>query len=362
MGLAIMPTKLGLIAQRLEGDIRARGLRPGDRYLTVSEAAAMLDVSPASAHRAMDMLVSKKLLSRQQGRGTFIADGIGRVKPPSVRTVFIMMPEDVQGVSSVQLDVMVDAVRNRFGSVNVQFSFVPRENPIEFVKEVVGMAQRTSQYAGVIPISCSREVYRTLSELGGPLVVLGSLFRDQWNLPSVDVDYREVGRLLCRHLVDQGHKRLALLAPGEGRPGDHAFFDGVSDVLTEEGLPHNALTVRIFPRDFESFRAQVVELLDHPDRPTGLICANERLVGVVLAVTKQLNLKSPKDFELAFHSQGTPGSESAAFVHVQPKLPFRQIADRVAEMLKQIADGKPVSEQHVLFDVELHDPAAKAKG
>lgn len=359
MGLAEIPTKLGLIAKRLEGDIRARGLRPGDRYLTVAEAASMFGVSPASAHRAMELLVNQNLLIRQQGRGTFVAEGVGASNMPRVKTIFILLQEDMEGVRSIKLDEIVEAIRQQFGSVNVQFTFVPPRGSVEYVNEVVGAAHRSGQLAGVVPISCGREVYRSLAEMGGPMVVLGSTYADQKQLPSVDVDYRQVGRLLAQRLVSYGHRHMGVLTTGDGRPGDHAFFDGISDVLSEAGLPHNALTVRIFPHDFEAFRAQAQELLDRRDRPTGVICGSERLVGVVAATAKALELSIPKDLELVFHWQGSSSEgDHLPYPHACPKLPFRQIAQKVAETLKRLSEGKPLETLHVLFDVELKEPVA----
>lgn len=359
MSIAEMPTRLGMVAKRLEGDIRSRGLRAGDRYLTVAEAALMLDVSPATAHRAMELLVDQKLLIRHQGRGTFVAAGVGTPNITRVKTVFILLQEEMEGVRSIQLDEVVNAIRSRFGSVNVQFTFVPSNGAVDYVTEVIGAANVAGQLSGMVPISCTRDVYRVLSEMGRPMVVLGSLYADQRHLPSVDLDYRSAGRLLAQHLVKKGHKHMGLLATGDGRPGHHAFFDGISDVLSEAGLPHNALTVRIFPHDFDAFRVQAMELLDRQDRPTGVICGNERLVGVLAATAKQLALSIPDDLELAYFCvRSHTESDNLPYPHVHSRLPFREVAEKVADMLKQLADGRPVDPAHVLFDVELHDPSS----
>ncbi len=354
--LVTSSSNLSLAAKRLEGDLRSKGLRSGDRYLTVADAALMLGVSNATAHRAMSILVRKKLLIRQHGRGTFVGDGIGQQRPARVRTVYILMPDAQKDVTSVQLDDIVDALRSRLGGVNVQFSFIPAGNSVEYVRELISSAQRIGQFAGAIPISCGRAVYKYLEEVGGPMVVLGSLYGDQRQLPSVDVDYRQIGHLLARYLVGKGHKRMALLLTGEGRPGDNAFFDGISDALTEADLPHNALTVRIYQHDYEAFRAQVRELLERPDRPTGIICGTDRLVGIVEAVASSLDLRLPRDVELVFQGQSTPAVERLPYVHAQPRQTFKQIAELVADMLKRVADGGQLEKPRVVISVELRVP------
>jgi len=63
-------SNLMMLAKRIEGDIRSRGLQEGDRYLTAADAGLMLGVSAATAHRAMNLLVQKQFLTRRHGRAT----------------------------------------------------------------------------------------------------------------------------------------------------------------------------------------------------------------------------------------------------------------------------------------------------
>ena len=88
------------------------------------------------------------------------------------------MPEEQKDVTSVQLEDMVDALRSRVGGVNVQFSFIPATNSVEYVRELISSAQRMGQFAGAVPISCPRAVYKYLEEVGGPMVVRTSSTAD----------------------------------------------------------------------------------------------------------------------------------------------------------------------------------------
>jgi DNA-binding LacI/PurR family transcriptional regulator len=352
-----VPTNIALVAKRIEADLRSRGLQTGDRYLTVSDAAEMLGVSAATAHRAMSLLVDRGLLSRHHGRGTFVGEGLGgRRKAASVRTVFVLLPEDQVGVTGVQLESIIAAIRENFRGVGVQFGFLPRGNDVDYVRELIGAAQRTGQFAGAIPISCSRAVYKFLADAGGPVVVLGSVYDEQQDLPSVDLDYRQGGYLLAKHLVRRGHTRMALLSAGEGRPGDNAFFDGVSEALTEAELPHNALVVRIYPKDYEAFRAQVAELLRREDRPTAAICGSHRFTAAIESVAGELNLRVPRDLELAFESQATADADRLPYVHVQPEMSFEQVAGMVARMLRELSDGARPASRRVVIPVVLRVP------
>jgi DNA-binding LacI/PurR family transcriptional regulator len=348
---------LAPLARRLEQDMRSRGLRAGDRYRTAAEAAVLLGVSTATAHRAMQLLVKNRMLVRQHGRGTFVGSAISEEATSiRVQTVFVFIPEGHKEVASTPFEALLDAIRQRQPDVGVQFSFVPRATgDVEYVREVVRLAQAGGQYAGAVPCACSREVYRCLSEVGGPLVVLGSLFSDQQHIPSLDFDYRQSGFLLAHHLCQRGNKRLALITTGSGRPGDGAFLDGVTDGVTEAGLPPNALIMRSFPQDVDTFRAMVHEMLASPKRPTGIICGSERLLNLVASVVSDMGLAD--EVELVFQGQaGAPSVEHSPYVHVQPTQPFAEIASMVADMFASLATGKQLRQHRVVVPVELRKP------
>ena len=356
---------LTLLAKQIEREIRSRGLREGDRFMTTEEVGQMLGVSNATAHRAMNHLVGHSLLVRQHGRGTFVGRIAGEARPPQLQTVHILLPEDQRQVASVELDVLVEAVRAHFGRISVHVSFLGGDDAAEVARELAAHAQDAQRRVGVIPISCPREVYRALSEAGVPTVVFGSIYGDQRHLASVDVDHRQAGQLMTEHLLRGGHQRLALLATGGGRPGDDAFYDGVSDVLTRAALPHNALIVRTFPQDFAAFRAQVEELLAGFDRPTGVICRSERFVGVVATVAAAAGLASPRDLDIVFQTQSSRPLTKASvanYAHVRPRESFKQIAQELAIMLKRVGDGRLLAQERVVVPVELHAPNEQTAG
>lgn len=350
-------SNLSVLVERIENDIRARALRPGDRYLTAGDVGLMLGVSAATAHRAMNVLVNQNLLTREHGRGTFIGAGVGPQRTVSIRTVYIFIEEHQRDLTSVPLDSIVAAVRKELPSANVQFCFIPSSSGANFVQELVDVAQRAGHFAGAIPISCSREVYRYLASTGVPVVVLGSLYPDQWELTSVDVDYHTAGHLLAEYLASRGHKKAALFATGGGRPGDNAFYDGVVEALTTAGWAPNALTMRVFPQDFDAFHSQTRELLSHPRRPTAVICTSDRLVSSVAACAEELSLSVPEDIELVFQSQSTPTARLSRYAYVKPMSSFQEVAGLLAEMLRKLTNRNLDAVQRVVLPVELHVPA-----
>jgi LacI family transcriptional regulator len=348
-------TRIVTLAKRLEADLLARGYRPGDRYRTSIDTGRFLGVSPATAHRAMELLVRRNLLSRRQGAGTFVGSSLKSSPKLEVKTIFVLMEERQRNVTNIVLDDLMQALAGVFPGAGVQFSFLPERNGVEFVRAVITPAQEAGQFAGVVAISCPRDVYRVLAECRVPLVVMGSLYPDQQDIPSLDMDYRQAAQLLASHLVGRGHRRMAMLTTGGGRPGDGVFYDGLSDVLTEANLPHNALTVRTFAHDFDAFDAQVRQLLDSPNRPTGWICASDKLVNSVCRSAASLGLTVGKDLEIVFQDEGQSNlsAEHRAMAHVQPNIDFFDMTKIIADLLRKQAEGQPLTQRRIIIPSRL---------
>ena len=347
-------TRVRQLADRLEQDIRSRGLRHGDRYLTAVEAGHMLGVSKTTADRAMRILTGSGVLRRRRNRGSYIGAAVNMESHVPLRVICGLMPESAKEVFNPGL--LMEGICGQISHGGQVFSHVPRRGAVEHVREVLKYATSGGALAGVVAISCPGEVYTFLAECGMTTVVLGSLYPGDPMLPSVDADHRHSGRLLTRWLIDQGHRRIALMNPTEVRPGENDFFDGISEVLTEAELPHNALVVRAVPHEAERFGAAVREVLGLLNRPTAFIARYQHHAEIISAVATELGLAVPEDVQIVFRSQSAVSAEQSAHPHTQPVKGLEQIGAQIGDMLGQLAEGRPVDEQRVVIPVELQAP------
>lgn len=354
-------TTLEHLASRLEADVRARSMRPGDRYLSTRQVSRQFEVSLGLANQAIQKLVEKDVLVRRDRSGTYVspsffASGAAAAAGPRVRTLYVLIPEARLGASLVSTGIMVDVLYRTLPAVNVQFSFVPAQQDMAFIQELISPAQQSGQLLGVIAISCSREVYRYLSDMSVPLVVFGSPDPDQQHIPSVDEDNFEAGRLLAEYLIARGHRRLALLGGGVGRPGDHHFLDGIAEAMTHAGLPPNALAVRLCPHNLELFGVQAQAILNNPDRPTGIICRGERVFDIILAAAAELHLAVPDDVEVVFQAYATSQVRSSPYPHVETTLAYEEIIERLGRMIDAVRQGAPLERHRLVIPVALREP------
>ena len=240
---------------------------------------------------------------------------------------------------------MLDGLRREGDCTNVNFGFVPQKDGLAYVKQIIQSAKASTEFVGLIAVGCPSEVYRLLAESTVPTLVFGSLYQDAPVLASIDFDNREAARLMTRYLVDRGHKRMMLVSTSDGLPGDHDFVDGVSDVLTEVGLPANALVMRIVSDDPKSALQAVRQLLRDNNHPSSLIVRDLPVIETVDSVLSDTGLRSPDDLEIVYQCVAVDGKKSPRHPHIVPQFEIDEIARRWAACCGSRSTGRIRREQ-----------------
>lgn len=345
---------LHYLASRLEQDIRQRGLWAGDRYLSATEAAEMLGVSTATAHRVMHVLAKQHKLVRHRSRGTFVGPHFEMKQSSLIRTVCVLMPSPGLERDTIPLEPFIYAIRSRISQANVPIHFLPESNVQTYVQDLLQSSFSAGNVAGFVPVSCPREVYRRLADSGIPTVVFGTPSIDQRDIPSLDVDNFAAGQILTEHLTKSGHRRMAAIMALEGQPGTNCFYDGVSEALTAAGLPHNALIQRIVAVDPTAVAAQLRELLGMSDGPTALIARTPAMAKAIAVAFDRMEIPAAKRCEVVYQNHpATDGGELPFSVCVRPQLSFTDMVARIGDMLEQLGRGEPLDETRVVIPVEL---------
>lgn len=165
---------------------------------------------------------------------------------------------------------------------------------------------------GIIVISLppTKEEFDSMLSLGIPIALVGMHHE---GCASVAIDDVAAARTATQHLVNQGHKDIALMS---GRPDDPFNFSvpqdrrlGFMQVLAEnrlEWLPnrevHGDFTMHGGARAMD-------DLLARPNRPTAIFCeSDEMAIGAMQAVRRH-DIKVPDDISIV----GFDGHEMAEF-------------------------------------------------
>jgi DNA-binding LacI/PurR family transcriptional regulator len=123
---------------------------------------------------------------------------------------------------------------------------------------------------------------------------------------SINVDDRAAAAGAVRHVVDLGHRRIALLTVGLGidaaEAGSSDFLvarqrlSGWLDVLGPAGIEPAVLRSEVSTQ--EDGLAAVRDVLTGPDRPTAVLCFSDALAGGVVRAAEDAGLRVPQDLSV----------------------------------------------------------------
>ncbi len=132
----------------------------------------------------------------------------------------------------------------------------------------------------------------------GIKVVLVNSIVDFDDLICVTTDQYGGAVQAMRHLVEQGHKKIGLIAGEFSQYVYSARYNGYVDVLKENGIELNYNFIRTIEATVEAAEKCVSAILQLEDRPTALFCTNDTIaVGAMKAVLRA-GLKVPEDMAI----------------------------------------------------------------
>ena len=198
----------------------------------------------------------------------------------------------------------------------------------------------------VISLPPTEEEFDSMLNLGIPVSLVGMHHK---NCSSVAIDDVAAARTATQHLVNQGHKNIALMS---GRPDDPFNFSvpqdrrkGFLQALAENGLEweqsrevHGDFTMNTASRAMD-------DLLARPNRPTAIFCESDEMAFGAMQAARRHGLKVPDDISII----GFDGHEMAEYSDLstieQPvQLMGEMAAWSIMERLR-----KPTAEPHSLI-------------
>jgi LacI family transcriptional regulator len=194
-----------------------------------------------------------------------------------------------------------------------------------------------------------------LLDLGIPVVAVDRPVKDP-RADSVTTDNLGAGRIATRHLLETGHKRIALVSTPEVVTGLERMA-GYEQVMRSASLePRSAPG---YSR-VEGGMAATEQLLQIDPPPTALIASNN-LVGLgALRVLHDRGLRVPQDIALVMIDDPFWAAILDPPVTALAQ-PVRKMAECVVELLIDRLSGDRRESRHVVFDVELRVRASTAR-
>ena len=173
------------------------------------------------------------------------------------------------------------------------------------------------------------------------------------SFPSIAVDDVAGGEIATRHLLELGHRRIALV----GDPPPEFRFDwsrdrtrGYERALAAAGIEARDAYVREGTRLPHVARAIATELLSLPERPTAVFAASDTQAIGVLEAARGHGIDVPRELSVV----GFDDVEVAAYVGLTTvRQPLLESGRRGAKLLLDVLAGRTVAPLRELLPLEL---------
>jgi LacI family transcriptional regulator len=150
---------------------------------------------------------------------------------------------------------------------------------------------------GLLLIGYDRDpqLYKYLEQQNVPTLIAWA-YKPQIEMPAIGFDNRAGMELLANHVIDQGHRRIALISgitQGNDRASDR--LTGLKDALSKRGLTTADLRVVETSFKVENGEAEMFKIMQAPEPPTVVMCGNDVLAAGALRAARTMGLEVPRD-------------------------------------------------------------------
>lgn len=336
-------TKYERIGEHLKRQIREGQILPGTALPSEQQLASLFDSARSTVRQAMGLLEREGLVSRVQGKGTFVSDQARQRLSCGLDILALVIPEVLSGfypslqhsfeesASQTQNQMLVCCTRNNVdkqGNVILQLidnqvggvAIVPASTP-----PTPGYQIRQLQKAGIPVVLCHRPV-------------------EGITAPLLGLPFREIGRLAGDALAEQGHRRCGFFAPHRTRTTDlylEGFQQALADVgctLAEEHSYFGAPGVIDMQELDAEIASTLQQMLERPDRLTAIFTSFDSMAERIYLHLTKMGLRMPEDISLIGVGDQVRHSvlqQQIASVTVDET----RLGHRAAELLNQMRTG-----------------------
>lgn len=160
-----------------------------------------------------------------------------------------------------------------------------------------------------------------------------------FDLPCVVSDEHAGVRQAIEHLINRGHRRIAMIS---GRFSPYIVrerYAAFLEVMRDHHLPVDAAGVKMCNHDVESATEAALELLSQPDRPTAIFGANDVIAAGTIKACRRLGLRLPEDLAVVGFDDSaicTMLEPSLTSVHID----CHRMGELCVERMKALLDGE----------------------
>jgi DNA-binding LacI/PurR family transcriptional regulator len=330
------------------------------RRITIADVAEKAGVSKTAVSFAFNN--PDRLNTATASRILDIAHELG-YRPDPVARMLTQRRTGAIGILTPQ-DLSVIFTNPFFGSFSAGIAGVAEEHGygLHFISPLHGSLSRAIQRAtvdGVVAIGLTDD-HPEIDEIrraGLPMVLVDS--NTSGELASVDVDDEGGARLAAQHLLDLGHRDIAILAiegPTDARNEEGGVVGrrlrGYRSTLADAGIDVAHDEVAVGPATFRGGRDAFNRLWSAGRRPTGVLAMSDAMAIGAIAAIHDLGLAIPDRISVVgFDDVELAESTNPPLTTVHQ--PVRGKGETAVRLLLAVIQGRDASPGHRRLDTRL---------
>ena len=140
--------------------------------------------------------------------------------------------------------------------------------------------------------------FQLLEQQSVPVISIWNYEEDS-RISCVGAANREAGQMAAKHVLDLGHRRIALVFPKtDGNDRARGRLEGaLAQLRRQEAEPPEAWTIQA-PYNIAEAKEACGALFDLPERPTALLCGNDVIAQGAIYAAVQRGLRVPEDLSI----------------------------------------------------------------
>lgn len=282
---------------RQEIETLCRSLAPGDRIPTHTELMRRFGGSERTVLQALDALQREGQIVRKNGIGTFVADNAPLSRQRELATTIIAVTPPDHAYFKYCTEILFEQARER--GLTIECHFVDESNP------VLPVALESGTVPGGFLLFHHRlePIGVRLWEQGHRVVVLGvppAGVHPQ--VPCVHADHELSGYFQIRHLLDAGHRHLAIVHT-DGKLEKTVRWQGHQRAIQEAQRRHGiTVTLEVIQgEEWEGWLTEperVAQFFARRDYPTGFVAWNDHVAARLLGLLNRWGISVPEQVSL----------------------------------------------------------------
>lgn len=322
---------------------------------TINDVAKRAGVSPVTVSRVLNGAPNVNAATRERVNRViaelgYVPNILARsLRSRRTRSLALILPDITNPFWPTVARGVEDAAQQGGYTVLLCNSDENAEKQARYLEVVV-----SQQVDGVIIAPCDSDSSHLalLRERSIATVVIDRRI-DDWDVDTVRGDSIGGAHALVRHLIDLGHKRIAMLTGPENTSTSQDRVAGYEAALSHAGILVDADLVRYGEFRESSGHEMMRDLLGgHPDI-TAVFAANNAIALGALEAIGERGLKVPQDVALVCFDDLSPTSQVFPFLTVAEQ-PAYQIGFEAAQLLlNALATRAPRAPRHIMLPSRL---------